>query len=160
MPKAHQTLREHEAKIAGALKRFVERVRARWSVEAVVLFGSRARGQHLRDTDVDLLVVSDAFIGQTNVARIEALLEYWDGPAAVEPFGATLDELKALRWGLLWDVLEDGRVLFDTGVFAQARERFNAVKRKGFLERIVRADGAVSWRFDTDWYHSLLQEKA
>ncbi len=160
MSGTHQALREHDAEIAEALNRFVKSVRERWSVEAVVLFGSRARDEYLRDSDVDLLVVSDAFVGQTNVERIEALLGHWEGPAAIEPFGATLGELSVLRWGLLWDVLEDGRVLYDTGTFAHAQERFNHLKQRGVLRRVVHSDGTAAWRFDTDWYDSLFGEEA
>ena len=48
-----------EAFRRGVLPRLVERFRP----SRVLVFGSRARGDALRDSDLDLMVVSEAFVG-------------------------------------------------------------------------------------------------
>lgn len=48
---------------ARRLKPFLERVRRRLGTVRFILFGSRARGDALKDSDYDLLVVSAAFSG-------------------------------------------------------------------------------------------------
>jgi uncharacterized protein len=46
-----------EPEIIGAAREFVRRVSLVYSVKAAILFGSRARGTHRADSDVDLAVV-------------------------------------------------------------------------------------------------------
>jgi len=74
------------------LRAFLGRVEARLGrVEGVILFGSVARGQAGEWSDVDVLVVSDAFEGMPVPDRIGLLLEL-AGPR-VEPLGYTYAEL-------------------------------------------------------------------
>ncbi|MEA3109334.1 MAG: uncharacterized protein QOI88_3939 [Gammaproteobacteria bacterium] len=46
-----------ESETMGPAREFVRRVSARYSVKAALLFGSRARGTHLADSDVDVAVL-------------------------------------------------------------------------------------------------------
>jgi predicted nucleotidyltransferase len=46
-----------ESETMGAAREFVRRVSARYSVKAALLFGSRARGTHRADSDVDVAVL-------------------------------------------------------------------------------------------------------
>jgi predicted nucleotidyltransferase len=43
------------------IKGFLARVEQKFSPERVILFGSRARGDHLQDSDYDIIVVSRHF---------------------------------------------------------------------------------------------------
>jgi predicted nucleotidyltransferase len=45
------------AEVLTATREFLRRVSARYSVKSAILFGSRARGTHRPDSDVDLSVV-------------------------------------------------------------------------------------------------------
>jgi predicted nucleotidyltransferase len=67
--------------LAGAAKRdveaFVERLCRLHPVVAVILFGSRARGDWLKTSDIDLLVLSEDFAGLPHLARLEHLGAEW-----------------------------------------------------------------------------------
>jgi predicted nucleotidyltransferase/predicted transcriptional regulator len=55
---------EEESAAVRAAREFVRRVSARYDVKAVLLFGSRARGTHRAESDVDLAVVLRASRGK------------------------------------------------------------------------------------------------
>jgi len=95
-------------------------------LSSVVLFGSRARGDHWETSDIDLLVISAAFQGLSSGERIDLLLEAWPGIPALEPFGVTADEAEGEGWLLLWDALHQGIALEDDGAFQKARENLLA----------------------------------
>jgi predicted nucleotidyltransferase len=71
-----------DSKTIGAAREFVRRVSARYSVRAAILFGSRARGTHRSDSDVDIAVLlrgprgklMDTSLGMADIA-FEVLLE-------------------------------------------------------------------------------------
>ncbi|MBN8902631.1 MAG: hypothetical protein BGO51_03025 [Rhodospirillales bacterium 69-11] len=55
MARHHATFSTRSAKRAAEI--FVDRLRDRYDVERAILFGSRARGDHRPDSDVDLAIV-------------------------------------------------------------------------------------------------------
>jgi uncharacterized protein len=71
-----------DADTVGAAREFVRRASARYSVTSAVLFGSRARGAHRSDSDVDIAIVLqgqrgkliETSIGMADIA-FELLLE-------------------------------------------------------------------------------------
>ncbi|MHB2017151.1 MAG: nucleotidyltransferase domain-containing protein [Candidatus Xenobia bacterium] len=132
-------LREVEA----ALKPWTTQVVARFSPASIVLTGSRARGTHFRDSDIDILVVAGGFDGVPTPLRIEALLEGWHSTPALEPIGVTPTEL-ANDSLYLWDALSDGRILVDDGTFLAARQRHHSRIARGELTRT-----AGGWRDNT-----------
>ncbi len=70
---------------AQALQAFVSALRAEVPLSAVILFGSRARGDHLLTSDVDVLVISAAFAQWPHLRRLEWLFARW---ARVSRLGA------------------------------------------------------------------------
>jgi hypothetical protein len=103
---------------------------------SVVVVGSRARGQHYSDSDIDLVVVSREFAQLSRPQRIDLLLGPWSGQYALEPFGFTPDEVMDPRSLHLWDALADGRVLVDDeGAWERAREAFRAPWDGGEFKR-------------------------
>jgi len=75
-----------------------------------ILFGSRARGDHLVDSDVDLVVVSDAFDGVPWHERIHALQRLWRGAHTLECLPYTPAEWRERQQssGVLQDALREG----------------------------------------------------
>jgi uncharacterized protein len=55
----------------GAAREFVRRVSARYSVKSAVLFGSRARGTHRSDSDVDIAIVLQGQRGKLIETSVE-----------------------------------------------------------------------------------------
>lgn len=89
---------------------FVRRVKAAFRVDRMLLFGSRARGDHLLDSDYDFLIVSDDFVGIPFPQRMTMLYEYWDAPASLEVFCYTREEFqrKARMIGLVAEAMKEG----------------------------------------------------
>ena len=56
----------------------IERFMRRVGVQEAILYGSRARGDCLRTSDVDLMLISPRFEGTRPHRRLPALHEKWD----------------------------------------------------------------------------------
>lgn len=111
----------------------------RVDVEALVLFGSRAREDAFARSDWDVVVVSPDFRGLNPVERGERVLEC--PPPGVELVHLTTTELMDPDFSYLrCAILEEGRPLHDRGGFARARRRYRARKAAG---EIVFEDGKV-----------------
>jgi len=77
-----------------AVKKFVERLKKQFNVERVILFGSRARGEALKDSDYDFIVVSKRFKGMFFTDRISLLYDLWDSEAPLEALCYTPEEFE------------------------------------------------------------------
>ncbi len=75
-----------------------------------ILFGSRARGDHLLDSDVDLVVVGRGFAGVPWLERITALGRLWTLPLPLEVLAYTPDEWRGRlpTSGVLQDAEREG----------------------------------------------------
>ncbi len=122
-------------------------LRERPGVHSVVLFGSVARGEQRQRSDVDIIVVSDAF-PESYSARLDLLRPIFQAAKSKE------SHLKLLKAGyrlsfsavpykpedlvetppLLLDVSEDGVILYDDGLMkrklAELKERLRALGSK------------------------------
>ena len=115
----------------------VERLRAALPVSAVVLFGSRATGEHTQHSDYDVAVVSSAFAAEPRMyRRAERLLQALGEVRGVEPVGLSPEELDALDCLLVLDVVADGVPLFDDGSFAGAQARLADLESAGAVKRL------------------------
>ncbi|MDY6964992.1 MAG: nucleotidyltransferase domain-containing protein, partial [Halobacteriota archaeon] len=65
----------------GVVKEWIDRFLAvisdKYPAERVLLFGSRARGDHLIDSDVDMIIVSEKFEGVNWLKRIRDISVEW-----------------------------------------------------------------------------------
>ena len=96
-----------------ALGRYLRRLDDRYPLHLAVLFGSRARGDELRESDYDLLLVSDAFGQMPPWDRIQACLDLWDLPEPLEVVALTTTELERRREDLtvVGEAMREGTVL-------------------------------------------------
>lgn len=69
-------------------------------VEKVILFGSRAKGEELEDSDIDLVVISEDFSKMSFIERLEFLELKWKYTLSLEALGYTLEEYNELSKGL------------------------------------------------------------
>jgi predicted nucleotidyltransferase len=76
---------------------YVKRLAAHISVKQAILTGSWARGTHLEDSDVDLIVVSDDFSRMPLPDRLVYLQKDWKARVPLEAFGYTTSEFRRLR---------------------------------------------------------------
>ena len=83
------------AKIAN---RFASRIRKAYSPGKIILFGSRARGDHFKTSDFDFIVVSGKFRGTPFAERPSAMYDYWEEAVDIEALCYTPEEFaKKLR---------------------------------------------------------------
>ena len=75
-----------------------------------IMFGSRARGDELLTSDVDLIVVSEGFSGQKFQRRPLAVLELWSDIVDLEALCYTPEEFARLkeRMGIVRRAVEEG----------------------------------------------------
>ena len=71
-----------------------EKLRKDFPDAEVVFFGSRAKGNALKESDFDLIVVSKAFEGTNFFKRIEKMYDYWSEPETLEVFCYTPKEFE------------------------------------------------------------------
>ncbi|BAW02138.1 putative nucleotidyltransferase [Thermus thermophilus] len=83
----------------------------------VLLFGSRARGEALEESDWDLLVVSPAFRGMDYLSRVQ-LLQGCLPLRNVDYVALTPEEWEARKGeiGLVGEAAREGLVLLDEGM--------------------------------------------
>ena len=65
-------------------------------VDAILLFGSIARGDYTEDSDVDLVVVSDDWARMSPVDRLSILYKIWDKPRDATFIPLTWKELEEM----------------------------------------------------------------
>lgn len=93
--------------------RYLPRLRRRYRPQLVLVFGSRAKGDALDESDLDLLVVSEKFRGISFLERISTLLADLDPPFPVEVLCYTPEEFAEKRHelGIVSQALEEGLAL-------------------------------------------------
>jgi uncharacterized protein len=101
--------------LAGWLPTIVARVAERFDPERILLFGSLARGDAGRDSDIDLLVVFRARV-ERRATAIALRLAIADIPAPVDFVVTDLDEIERrgrIAGPALGTALREGRVVYD-----------------------------------------------
>ncbi|MCS6783594.1 MAG: nucleotidyltransferase domain-containing protein [Candidatus Caldarchaeum sp.] len=79
------------------LARFLKRLKKELNVEEVYLFGSRVYGIPLRESDLDMVVVSEEFGKRSFVENLMLLSGMWDGSFTLELFPYTPSQIKEYR---------------------------------------------------------------
>lgn len=116
---------------------FIKKANTRFPLEFAVLFGSRARGDNLMNSDYDILLVSDSFSGMDIFSRMRVMLDLWGGKEAIEPVCFTLTEFEnALGTynAIVWMSLKEGVPIFGEKKFSKYKKVFEqAVKAKDIV---------------------------
>lgn len=94
----------------GEIKEFVEKIREKIDDLEAILFGSRARGDHLRNSDFDLILISDKFKGMHFLERIRFVYEFWEKDKHLDVFCYTKEEFekKKREIGTIKKAVEEG----------------------------------------------------
>jgi predicted nucleotidyltransferase len=95
------------------LERFLQLVGIRFPLERVILFGSRARGDELVESDYDLILVSPAFRDLSWDERIRAVLDLWHLDVDLQPLCYTPEEFgrKAEEISMVAEAVREGVAL-------------------------------------------------
>lgn len=83
-------------------------------VDFAILFGSTVYGDRLRDSDVDLIIVSDDFENVPFERRMLMLQKGWKHDVMLEALGLTRKEFDSLkgRSTMVQEAVESGRMVF------------------------------------------------
>lgn len=92
------------------INEFLEIVKEKYSPEKILIFGSRARGDHLLESDVDIIIVSSKFKGVNWLTRIRDVSDLWPGLVLLEPLCYTPKEFEEKRKeiGIVSQAVEEG----------------------------------------------------
>ena len=95
------------------IRQIVDQIVDHFSPSKVILFGSHARGRPVRDSDVDLLVITDEFLGPNASLKIRRAVEY-SVPLDVLVYDCQhLTERMQSGDYFLQDIVESGKVLYE-----------------------------------------------
>lgn len=120
---------EEAGRVRRALSEFTSRLLGKGlRVNSVILIGSRARGDWLKESDVDILVISDDFTGLKFYEREELISKEWDYLLPLEPWCYTRSEMEEAitsrpRIDVI-DALEYGVVVYDDGFWDEVRKKY------------------------------------
>ncbi len=104
---------EQDSRVAAFVREALPRLRERFAPLRAILFGSRARGDALTTSDLDVILVSPRFAGVPFLERPVQVLEALGYPGGLELLCYTPEELEARReeLGIVRVALAEGRVL-------------------------------------------------
>lgn len=89
----------------------MSKVRGRFQIEQALLFGSRARGDELVDSDYDVVLVSPDFEGVFFSRRSALMYDFWEHwPIEIEPLCYTPEEFetKKKQLGIVNEAVKEG----------------------------------------------------
>lgn len=101
-----------DPKIAIFRRKHLPRLRQKFAPLKVIAFGSRARGEALEDSDLDLILVSPRFASMRFIERPVRVLETLDYPGGLELLCYTPEEFERKReeLGIVRVAVEEGAV--------------------------------------------------
>jgi len=80
------------------IKDFVKKVREKYRITQAIFFGSRVRGDHLEDSDYDIVLVSPDFQGVFFSQRSALMYDFWQHwPLEIEPLCYTPEEFETKK---------------------------------------------------------------
>ena len=125
------------------LRDFVSKLKEEYLLHSVILYGSHARKQARKGSDIDIIVIAN--FKSSFLDRIGELIRISHYIPELEPLGYTIEEFTSMyRKGnvTVLDCLEEGVILFDNGIVEQLKSDFIDKKNKGLKKT------GVSWVID------------
>lgn len=98
-------------KIPAYVKQFADDIRKKFGAEKVILFGSRARGDNLKDSDYDMIIVSRAFKAIPYTQRMSKVLPLWKSRHDLEALCYTpkeFEEMKRKKYSVIEQAIKEG----------------------------------------------------
>lgn len=103
---------QETAEIKRSVLSFINGIKE-WKIEKVIIFGSRIRGNHLKNSDLDLILISEDFKGLSLTDRIGKISQYynhWKADFSLELLCYTPEEFEKKRKqiGMVKEAVEQG----------------------------------------------------
>jgi predicted nucleotidyltransferase len=110
------------------LANYIEQLSKLTNVRAVVVIGSRAKGNWKLSSDIDAIIVVDKAISYTELPPL----------GIVDPRIYTVEELieaiKAAEYELI-EAFEEGKVIYDDGIWKEMQKAYEEVKERLRIRR-------------------------
>ena len=90
---------------------FLKEVRKKFNISQAIVFGSRARDEHLKDSDYDIILVSEDFRDIFFSKRSALMYDFWrHWPLEIEPLCYTHEEFEAKKnqLGIVAEAVREG----------------------------------------------------
>ena len=90
---------------------FLQKARKKYNISQAIFFGSRARGEHFKDSDYDIILVSDDFRDIFFSQRSALMYDFWQHwPLEIEPLCYTREEFEAKKKqiGIVSEAIKEG----------------------------------------------------
>ena len=101
-------------KIKSEITQYIKRLKKTVNPESVILFGSFARGEATKWSDIDLLVIAD--YKTKSDERFNLLYKLRSGLVKdhdINAFGLTREEFETVKpWSIFADIKKEGRILY------------------------------------------------
>jgi predicted nucleotidyltransferase len=105
------------------LVNYIEQLSRLTNVRAVIVIGSRARGDWKLSSDIDAIIVVDKAISYTELPSL----------GIVDPRIYTVEELfnaiKTAEYELI-EAFEEGKIIYDDGIWKETRKIYEEVKER------------------------------
>lgn len=107
-----RTAQEHKRRLEDELRVFIDQWSRDPSIKKIILFGSVARGEVHRGSDLDLIIIQET--DKKFLSRLEPF--YRDARVAMDILVYTPEEFAAMAEGVfLKNALQDGVVIYEAG---------------------------------------------
>jgi predicted nucleotidyltransferase len=83
--------------IIEGIKKFIRRINKDFQINKIIFFGSRTTNKYNKDSDIDLIIVSDDFEGLDFFERVSKMYNYWELDYPVDFLCYTLNEFTNLK---------------------------------------------------------------
>ncbi len=95
------------------LKTFKKKMKEKYGIKEMLIFGSAARDEMGKDSDIDIIIISDDFKGISPLKRPVKFYMEWDLPYPVDFICYTPEEFERLknRPSIVRDAIENGFVV-------------------------------------------------
>ena len=96
------------------LDKFVKKVEKKFRPQAVLLFGSRAREDHLLQSDYDFIIVSDQFANVRWLHRILSVVKLWEADENIDVLPYTPEEFedKRINASVVRSAMKDAKFIY------------------------------------------------
>ena len=91
-------------------KIFFNKIEKKFKIEKMILFGSRARGDNLKNSDFDFLIISKKFEDKKFILRASDFYDYWNLSIDIEILCYTPREFekKKKQIGIVQQAVKEG----------------------------------------------------
>ena len=95
-------------KIMEIVQKYVEKVCENYKIEAIILFGSYAKGTEQEDSDIDIAIITDDFKNDIFDEQLNLKKLRWEIDLRIEPHLIRIEDYKEVSTPFIQEVIDTG----------------------------------------------------